>query len=368
MEEIVELKAYIVEKIHFHEIHAGKFESLGALLVANYQLLKLKDDESSVTTSLNTQDMDSMTSRSRSTVRRGSIMSRPASTTPSGRLTREPSTVSLKGDDESERSHSPRVGFVLDDDSLLTEEGVQSRIPKLPFVPNRFKNSNIDGRATVAKMRARKQKAAPVVEPPPPDALAKLLMSDGRADTRVDAASPRATVASPRVADQLSALVVRPGSAGLGFSSSRSYANTPTNDSQVAIRRETPLRSASSHVGFDLSPRPGTGDSGHHLSDRFGDSAPGTPSQKMRKSQSGKSPSVLNSKKELYEALGVADAPDDASSVTTTPSRGGRPGGVQPQSGVPMSSAKLLAKSLKDQYSPLLGTFRQTANAIIMYR
>jgi len=174
-------------------------------------------------------------------------------------------------------------------------------------------------------------------------------------------------VASPRIADQLSALVIRPGSAGLGFSSSRSHGNTPTNDSQVAIRRETPMRSASSHVGFDLSPRPGTGDSGHQTSDRFGESAPGTPSQKMRKSQSGKSPSILNSKKELYEALGVADVPDDASSVTT-PSRGGRAGGAQQQSAGPMSSAKLLAKSLKDQYSPLLGTFRQTANAIIMYR
>ncbi len=390
MQEIIELKGYIVEKIHFHEIHAVEFESLATVLIANYKLLQQKDDRSVTSNSIASAEVDSVTpGNSRGTARKGSVMSRQSLASGLSSLQRDPSVISLKGDDESD--HTPQVGFAFDDTSVLTEENPPLRIPVLPHIPNRLTNSCIDGRRTVMQMRARKQKFVPVVEAPP-DALAMLLKSEGRVDTRVTAEvlSPRTAgskLVSPRSGPEsatklpaLGALVIRPDSTAAG----KSHTDTPNQNinesSQSHHRRHNAssgVASPSSRVGFDLSSRPNTADSerfshrpgtADSFDSQFNDSSkPGTPSQKMRQSRSDKVVSKLSSKQELYEALGVADE-EEESSVSSPVSRGGRSNTSAKQNTVPMTSAKLLAKSLRDEYAPVLGTFRETENEVIMYR
>ena len=339
--------------------------------------------------SIASAEMESTPDNSRGTARRGSVMSRQSLASGLSSLQRDPSVISLKGDDESDRTP---VGFAFDDTSVLTEENPPSRIPILPHIPNRLKNSCIDGRRTVMQMRARKQKFVPVVEAPP-DALAMLLKSEGRADTRVtaDVLSPRSTGAnllSPRTGPEsatklpaLAALVIRPDSTA----TSKSHPDAPNqneHESSQSRRRHNAssggINSPSSRVGFDLPSRPGTADSerfsqrpgtADSFDSQFNDSSkPGTPSQKLRQSRSDKVVSKLSSKQELYEALGVADETEEESSVSSPVSRGGRSSTSAKQNIVPMTSAKLLAKSLRDDYAPVLGTFRQSENEVIMYR
>ena len=78
----------------------------------------------------------------------------------------------------------------------------------------------------------------------------------------------------------------------------------------------------------------------------------------------------------LYALLGVIED-DNASvgsnSVENRSTRSGASAGVAAStkgdnSGVPITGAKILAKSLKEQYAPVLGTLKETADTIIMYR
>jgi hypothetical protein len=104
-------------------------------------------------------------------------------------------------------------------------------------------------------------------------------------------------------------------------------------------------------TGF--SPRTGTADSG------FGVAT--TPSEKIRRAEEQQEDEpLLSSKEDLYALLGVT-AQDDNGSVNSA-------GNKSNNSGIAMSSAKLLAKSMKVQYAPLLGTLKETADTVIMYR
>jgi hypothetical protein len=299
-------------------------------------------------------------------------MSRVSTSTPSGRLQRDPSVISLKGEEEDgddEEYMVPgghRVGFMLDDTSVLTDEAAPSRIPKLPYIPNRLKNSSIDGKAALAKIRARKKDPNEVKAGP--EVRYAALRGESRESRLIrDASSPTPSTDSRSTTSRvpnLNALLLRP----ISSHKASSPVATADNGSEMVVRQRmpSPIRSNSSRVGFsDLTPRVSTAGSN---GDQFGGdfSAPGTPSQKMRKSHSEKVVSSLTSTKELYAALGVDDE-ENASSVGTQ-SRNGQSDGVKQNSNAPLSSAKLLAKSLKEQYAPVLGTLKQSQNAVIMYR
>jgi hypothetical protein len=402
VQDIDELKQYIVEKISYHESHAGAFESLAKLLLANFSLVTKKDDETSVTAT-QSLEQDSTTpyssvaeSYSRSS---SALRSRQAQSRHSQGDSKSRSVVSLTG--ESATSEALKVGFVfVDDNSVLTEDGQPMRIPKLPNVPNRLRNARIDG---LNKHYGKKKHRHFDSRGTDRASGSRESAGQGTAGTATgtDAASNAATantrVGSPNsyrggiaedssVADSLpmsplqsvisaARASVREGASSPYYNSTRAatggYSSHPTsaagfsgrpmsnNSGQVVLHRgAAQLDSGRGTPTSTFSPRLHTGSSAYSA---FG--SPSTPSQKIRFAQEARNtPPPLSSKEDLYALLGVSDTTDDSSV-------GGRSVGSRSHnSGVPLSSAKILAKSMKESYAPLLGTLRETEDTIIMYR
>jgi hypothetical protein len=363
-QEVGELKNYILEKIKYHESHASAFRNLAKMLIANYNLIhKQPDPPASVdgSQSLEGSSTTDMSSTSKSVSKSASKGSSHHSRALSKVSEKSRSVISLTG--ESATSGALQVGFVfLDDTSVLTEEGHQSQIPKLPYIPNRLRNALIDGggKHYRGKKSAAMERAA------------------SRSSNRTESAhhteqafSPRMGTAQSHVSEtQRSEHAPTPSSAVALASPSRH--NQSANSGRASAGSERPpthtsalvplsrgtqgtansMRPSGSSGMVGFSPRTGTPDSG------FGVAT--TPSEKLRLAEEYKEEEpLLSSKEDLYALLGVTQ--DDNSSVNSA-------GNKSNNSGIAMSSAKLLAKSLKVSYAPVLGTLKETADTVIMYR
>lgn len=396
-----------MEKIHYHESHAGKFESLSKLLLANYTLIDAQSDADSVT---GTQSLESSTytsvsgsvSKSMSTrLRQSAKQSAKGTKSDNASLDKSLSVLSLGGDDSSSAvSGAIQAGLLyVDDESVLTEEGSPNRIPKLPNIPNRLRNARIDGTAN-KQMKSRflkSSKGAPTLTsaqtPARPSSAEKGGGSLPQSPTQSPAQSPVQTPAyAPGIAEQ--SLVPRSAAsspsrgptsppAPLGrFSGTNTAASEgfSMRGTAASTRVDSSAQSKRSAAGFSTGTTPssgngglaearvGTGSSYGDFSPRVG-TAPSTPGERMRQQMSQQGPSSLATKEDLYALLGVAD--EDNASVSSHGNNslsGAGYGGAGGNSGIPVSSAKILAKSMKDQYAPVLGTLKETENAVIMYR
>ena len=310
--------------------------------------------------------------------------------------------------------------YYIDDASILTEDGQPSRIPKLPHIPNRLRNAVIDGKNKNYKKKNKKNTLvldliektkdsqqgedsisplrwiSPIRSPTPSRPGSRY--GTPLASARGESFTPRPKLTTGR--EFYDAYLIKQAAA----ETTGDHVTTGTGSATASQRPGSTLASARStpktstrHMPFGSSSHSPSQHSGSPIrgasslwsptasgmwSSRSGSSTSEmgsrgwattptlTPSQKIRQGHqlAGDQPGPTSTE-DLYALIGVIEEEDHAS----IGSGGGRrrAGGGGPaatNTGIIESSAKVLAKAMKEQYAPVLGTLKETENTVIMYR
>ena len=324
---------------------------------------------------------------------------------------------------EEVKANTATSMYYIDDASILTEDGQPSRIPKLPHIPNRLRNAVIDGKNKNYKKKNKKNTLGlDLIEKTKESQQGEDSISPLRwispvrsttpsrqgsqygtplASARGESFTPRPKLTTGReFYDAYLTKQTAAGTTGDYVTTGTGTGSAPASQrpgSTLASARSTP-KTSTRHMPFGSSshspsqhsgsPSRGAGTStlwsptaSDRSSSRSGSSTSGmgsrgwattptlTPSQKIRQGhQLADDQPGPTSTEDLYALIGVIEEEDHASIGSGGSRRRGGGGPAATNTGIIESSAKVLAKAMKEQYAPVLGTLKETENTVIMYR
>jgi len=318
VKETVELERYIAEKIKHHEAHSMEFESLSNVLLANYSLVKGEEEDTSAVdedTSLGGATSLATSKRVALSIEDGGGSSSVEAEGFTGSIAERAELIISDSDDDNDDDGTPytkrrmRVRMSVDWDNL---KWIQLHNPN-------DDDSSLPPIGPVTQLSERK--------------LRREQSNKSVLFSRQGSAISALTQLSGNSSRNGSRGLGRGGGGGGGVSVSGEDSSTLNNDDD-----------AYDEEGDDSSTING-GTS----------TAPSTPGEKLRARamEVAASASIVKDKDELYKKLGVGKQDFG---------EGRQRGSSQPKTGM------LAALSSKEKYAPVLGTFKEAVNEVIMYR